>query len=128
MAQILEAQQNRVVIPDPCSDWLNQRELAELIGCSERTASIRAGQGLLKRYEHGSPLGGRRKYSRRLVLVDLARRLAAAQEMDASQQPAHGVKSVDDWSAGGDPPTAAPGVRDRSAGQTVSQLVSRLRQ
>lgn len=84
MAQILEAQQNRVVIPDPCSDWLNQRELAELLGCSERTASIWAGQGRFRRYEHGSPVAGRRKYSKRLVLIDLAERLAAAREMHES--------------------------------------------
>lgn len=84
MMQIVEPHENRVVVPEPCSDWLTQRQLAELIGCSERTACVWAGQGRFRRYEHGSPVAGRRKYSRRLVLIDLARRLAAVQEMQRS--------------------------------------------
>ena len=58
-------------IPEPRGDWINQRELADLIGVSQRTASIWAKQGRLKRYEHGSAAGGQRKYSRRLLLLEI---------------------------------------------------------
>ncbi len=49
------------------ADWINQRELAELLGTSPKTASVRAGQGSLRMFEHGLPACGRRKYSRSLV-------------------------------------------------------------
>ncbi len=62
MMQDIEPQ-DHVIVPAPSVDWLNQRELAELFGFSERTASIWAREGRFKAYEHGCPVAGRRKYS-----------------------------------------------------------------
>ena len=47
---------------------------------SERTASLQAKAGQLRRYEHGIPTCGRRKYSRRLVELELERRWQIALE------------------------------------------------
>lgn len=52
--------------PDPCADWIDQGELAALLGISAKTASLRACRGELKQYEHCVPGCGRRKYSRAL--------------------------------------------------------------
>lgn len=52
---------------EPATDWLNQKELARLLGISTKTASVHARQGKLRVYEHGVPACGRRKYSRALV-------------------------------------------------------------
>lgn len=67
-------------LPPPSTDWLTQRQLAELLGISERTASVWASTGRLAVYEHGVPAGGRRQYSRALVERELQRRWDAATE------------------------------------------------
>ena len=51
----------------PATDWLNQRELAELLGISTKTASLHARRGKLRVYQHGVHGCGRKKYSRALV-------------------------------------------------------------
>ncbi len=61
-------------IPDPRSDGICQKSLSEMFGYSERTASLLAKAGKLRRFEHGIPGCGRRKYSRRLVERELQRR------------------------------------------------------
>lgn len=63
----------RDAAPDPASDWIDQRELARTLGISEKTASAWAALGRLHVFEHGSRLGGRRKYSRTLVRRELER-------------------------------------------------------
>ncbi|KXB07616.1 hypothetical protein AKJ51_00675 [candidate division MSBL1 archaeon SCGC-AAA382A20] len=52
---------------NPEEDWLNQRELARLLGIAPETASRWAKDGRLKIFEHGMVIGGKRKYSRKLV-------------------------------------------------------------
>ena len=59
-------------IPPPNGDWICQRDLAVLLGVSERTASIWAKAGRLRRFEHRFEDCGRRKYSR--TLIDTERR------------------------------------------------------
>jgi predicted DNA-binding ArsR family transcriptional regulator len=54
-------------IPNLTSDWITQRELAQLLGVSERTACLWAKAGKLESFEHGVPACGRRKYSKSLV-------------------------------------------------------------
>ena len=53
--------------PDPSVDWIEQRELAEMVGVSPKTACCWAKEGRLAVFEHGFPHCGRRKYSRTLV-------------------------------------------------------------
>ncbi len=48
-------------------DWINQAQLAALLGITPKTASVRASKGLLRQYEHGVEGCGRKKYSRQLV-------------------------------------------------------------
>lgn len=64
--------------PSPTTDWLTQSELAELLGISERTASVWACAGKLRIYEHGVRGCGRRKYSRALVQRELDQRWSEA--------------------------------------------------
>ena len=52
---------------DPQEDWINQRELAGLLGIAPETASRWARKGRLKIFEHGMVGAGKRKYSRQLV-------------------------------------------------------------
>ena len=75
--------------PTPENDWICQRQVAELISISERTASVRATAGHLRRFEHGFPACGRRKYSRALVLRELEQRWQQAirQQEEMSQGP-----------------------------------------
>jgi predicted site-specific integrase-resolvase len=54
-------------MPDLTHDWITQSALAELLGISERTASLWAAAGRLREFEHGCRQCGRRKYSRQLV-------------------------------------------------------------
>ncbi len=61
-------------VPEPGRDWITQRSLAAALGVSQRTASLWSGAGKLRRYEHGMPDCGRRKYSRALVERELRRR------------------------------------------------------
>ncbi len=68
-------------VPDPGQDWITQRSLAAALGISQRTASLWAKAGRLHRYEHGMPDGGRRKYSRRLVELELERRWSRAVQL-----------------------------------------------
>jgi hypothetical protein len=70
----MKTESRTIVRPAPSKDWICQRELARLLGISERTASIRAQQGKLDRYRHGVPGMGRKAYSRELVQRDLQRR------------------------------------------------------
>ncbi len=49
-----------------------------MVGISERTASVRAAAGQLKRFEHGFPGCGNRKYSRTLVEREMQHRWAKA--------------------------------------------------
>lgn len=49
-------------------DWINQAELAAMLGITPKTASVRARKGLLRQYEHGVEGCGRKKYSRQLVI------------------------------------------------------------
>lgn len=66
--------------PLPRTDWICQVQLAELLGVSEHTASNWARADKLKRFEHGMPNCGRRKYSRSLVERELSCRWQAAIE------------------------------------------------
>ncbi len=52
---------------DPQEDWINQRELARLLGVAPETASRWAQQSRLSIFEHGMIGAGNRKYSRRLI-------------------------------------------------------------
>jgi hypothetical protein len=52
---------------EPDKDWINQRELAGLLGVAPETASRWASRGKLVLFEHGMLGAGKRKYSRRLV-------------------------------------------------------------
>jgi len=58
-------------LPSPDTDWICQRELAELLDISERTASLWASAGKLRRFEHGFPNCGHRKYSQALVWLEM---------------------------------------------------------
>ncbi|QDU76865.1 Helix-turn-helix domain protein [Bremerella volcania] len=60
--------------PSPTTDWITQRELAELLGISERTASLWAKGGKLEPFKHGVKTCGRRKYSKSLVQRELNNR------------------------------------------------------
>ena len=51
----------------PEQDWINQRELAQLLGIAPETASRWAKDGKLSIFEHGMIGAGKRKYSRQLV-------------------------------------------------------------
>jgi hypothetical protein len=62
------------VPPDPKSDWCCQKLLAKALGISPQRASLKARAGELRRFEHGFPCSGRRKYSRALVERELRRR------------------------------------------------------
>ena len=42
-----------VTCPVAAEDWIPQKEVARLLGVSERTASVWARAGRLRRYEHG---------------------------------------------------------------------------
>ena len=53
------------------SDWINQRELSEMLGISQQTACTWAKDGRLRLYEHGARNAGRRKYSRTLITREL---------------------------------------------------------
>lgn len=52
---------------DPQQDWINQRELAGMLGIAPETASRWAQDGRLEIFEHGMVGAGKRKYSRKLV-------------------------------------------------------------
>lgn len=60
--------------PQPGTDWIYQRTLALTLGISQKTASVWAADGRLRKFEHGVPACGRRKYSKRLVQRELQRR------------------------------------------------------
>jgi hypothetical protein len=64
--------------PIPRKDWICQRQLADILGISEHTASVRAKAGKLRRFEHGIPDCGRRIYSRTLVQRELEERWETA--------------------------------------------------
>ena len=51
----------------PAKDWITQRAIAEILGVSQRTASVWASNGRFRHYEHGCENCGRRKYSRLLI-------------------------------------------------------------
>lgn len=61
-------------MPDPRRDRICQRTLCGILGFSERTGSLQARAGELRRFEHGIPGCGRRKYSRALVERELQMR------------------------------------------------------
>ena len=68
--------------PGP-DDWLTQAQLAELLAISQQTASERAKEGRLVRFEHGIDGAGRRRYSRHLVQREFQNcRNAAEQRQD----------------------------------------------
>lgn len=81
--------------PEPTSDWITQRELADFLGVCVRTASLWAKAGRLQRFEHGVIAGGRRKYSKSLIQRELQGRWdeavsrpmcpAAAADLEAGQ-------------------------------------------
>jgi len=53
---------------NPADDWISRTELAQLLGISRQTAHRHAQKGLLRCFEHGSPVVGKqRRYSRYLV-------------------------------------------------------------
>jgi len=64
----------KTTIPSPASDWISQRELAQILGVCERTASLWAKSGRLQPFEHGVAASGRKKYSKSLVQQELRRR------------------------------------------------------
>jgi len=65
--------------PGP-DDWLTQAQLAELLAISQQTASERAQEGRLVRFEHGIDGAGRRRYSRHLVQREFQNCLDAAMQ------------------------------------------------
>ncbi len=71
--------------PDPRTDAICQREVAALFGVSERPASLQAKAGQLRRYEHGIPNCGRRKYSRRLAELELECRWRRAVQLQGER-------------------------------------------
>jgi hypothetical protein len=74
----------RTDMPPPRDDWICQRQLADLFAVSERTASLWAKAGRLRRFQHGFPDCGRRKFSRSLVLREIRERWErAVLEQDA---------------------------------------------
>jgi len=60
--------------PDPAADWIDQRELAGMLGVSEKTACCWAKEDRLAMFEHGFPQCGRRKYSRTLIRREIQHR------------------------------------------------------
>lgn len=60
--------------PAPEVDWITQRELAEQLGFSQKTASQLASKGALCVYEHGVVACGGRRYSRALIQRDVQNR------------------------------------------------------
>jgi hypothetical protein len=60
--------------PHPGSDWVCQKLVATELGISPQRASLKARAGELRRFEHGVPGCGRRKYSRALIQRELRRR------------------------------------------------------
>ena len=81
-------------LPIPSADWIYQRDLAQILGFSEHTASVWAVDGRLRRFEHGVPNCGRRKYSLALVQRELSRHWEAAiNYQDAAQGKADEVCS-----------------------------------
>ena len=70
--------------PAPCHDWISQRELADILGISQRTASLWAKAGKLERFVHTFPGCCRRKYSRNLLQRELELRWAHALERSNS--------------------------------------------
>jgi len=66
--------------PSPVEDWIGQGKLAEILGISPQTASARAAEGLLLRFQHGVEPCGRRKYSRTLVQQHIHRQWEKALE------------------------------------------------
>ena len=60
--------------PAPGADWITQRELAEQLGISQKTASQLASKGALCVYEHGVAACGGRRYSRALIQRDVQNR------------------------------------------------------
>lgn len=52
---------------------MDQKELAEVLGVSQKTACCWSKEGRLQEFEHGIPQAGRRKYSRALVERGLQR-------------------------------------------------------
>ena len=81
------------VIPLPEFDWITQRELAGILGVSEKTASVWAKAGRLEIFAHGLNVCGRRRYSRSLLKNAIqCRRSAALERLSneaASPQDAH---------------------------------------
>lgn len=65
-------------LPNPAADWLDQSQLAEILGVTPRTAGVMAKEGKLTVYEHGIRCAGRRKYSRTLLERDIQQHHAAA--------------------------------------------------
>ena len=65
---------NATKTPPPSGDWICQRELANLFGVSQRTTSLRAAAGRLRRFQHGFPDCGRKKFSRTLVEREIEQR------------------------------------------------------
>ncbi len=64
---------------DAEADWINQRQLADLLGIAPETASRWAGTGKLGIFEHGMIGAGHRKYSRQLVREYQALKIQQAQ-------------------------------------------------
>jgi hypothetical protein len=70
-------------VPLPADDWIVQKDVAVMLGVTAKTASLWAGEGKLRIFEHGVQSGGRRKYSRALVRRELEQRWAqAVQQLD----------------------------------------------
>lgn len=77
-----------VTLPPPAEDWIDQLEVAGMLGFSTTTASSWAKQGKLRVFEHGVVPCGRRKYSRSLVQRQIQRGWTQAVERQDEAAPA----------------------------------------
>ena len=84
--------------PSPRGDWICQRELAALFGVSERTATLWAAAGRLRRFQHGFPDCGRKKLSRTLAEREIQQQWERAiSEQDAILLLQESCSGVQPW-------------------------------
>ena len=107
--------------PLPPIDWICQRQLAELLAVSERTASIWAKAGRLRPYEHGFRNCGRRKYSRCLVETELQHRWdqAVRRQAELLDEKEHQGKAIGESAECAGHVHAAPASETRSTSGTL---------
>lgn len=106
----------RQLRPAPSKDWICQREVAHLLGISERTASVWASEGRLSRFCHRVPGVGRRQYSRELVERELQSRWEQAIRTQEEE-----LKAAVQKAAVAEPRIADAPSRDSKIGEGVDE-------